>query len=135
MAAISFGMFYGIKKDVAANPQTNLADGNSNKTNANSPQFVELNGTPKPTEIPKITPKPTVTTTANYFQVVQTSDGFTSIRATPSSKSAELGKLNVGTKIQCQNIVNGEKIGSSSGWRYCPSVGGYIFSKLLTPTS
>ncbi|MBC7795867.1 MAG: hypothetical protein H7Z37_03230, partial [Pyrinomonadaceae bacterium] len=52
VAAISFGMFYGIKKDVAANPQTNLFDGNSDKTNAastkvdNSQQSVELKGTP-----------------------------------------------------------------------------------------
>lgn len=134
VAAIFFGVNYSVKKDVAANPQTNLVNGNSNKTNANSPQSVEINGTQKPSEIPKIAPKPTATTTADYFQVVSTSDGFTSIRATPSSKSAELGKLNAGTKIQCQNVVTGEKIGSSSGWRYCPSVGGYVFSKLLTQT-
>lgn len=68
------------------------------------------------------------------FEILNTSDGFTSVRAAPTTKSAEIGRLYPGTRIACESIVKGESLRRTDEWRYCPSVGGYIHSKLLILT-
>jgi serine/threonine-protein kinase len=67
------------------------------------------------------------------FEITRTADAFTSVRAAPTTKSAERGRLYPGTKITCQSTVKGERLFETDEWRYCPSVGGYIHSKLLRP--
>jgi hypothetical protein len=89
----------------------------------------------------RVTPKtvPTVPFTTEekvrYFRVAQTSDGFTSVRAAATTRSAEKGRLFPGTRISCESRVKGEQLGDTNDWHYCPSVGGYVYSKLLVPES
>ena len=65
------------------------------------------------------------------FEVIRTQDGFVSVRAAPSTTSPEKARLYAGTRIACQDIVKGERLWESSDWRYCPTVDGFIHSKLL----
>lgn len=67
------------------------------------------------------------------FETIPTQDGFTSVRQAPSTKSAENRRLPAGTRVTCQAVVKGEPLWGSSDWRHCPSVDGYIHSKLLIP--
>lgn len=71
-------------------------------------------------------------TQTGHFEIIQTSDGYTSVRAAPTTQSAELGRLYPGTRITCLSTVKGERVKKTDDWRYCPSVGGYIYSNLLT---
>ena len=65
------------------------------------------------------------------FEILNTSDGFTSVRAAPTTKSAEMRRLYPRTMISCEDVVEGERLWGKKDWRYCPAVGGYIHSKLL----
>jgi hypothetical protein len=70
------------------------------------------------------------TQAANY-EIIRTSDGFTSVRSIPTTKSSEVGRLYPGTKIACQATVKGETLWGVDEWRHCPNAGGYIHSRLL----
>lgn len=74
---------------------------------------------------------PSVAPKANKFKVINTSDGFTTVRASPKTSSAAKGTLYPGTEVVCESVAHGEKFDGSTAWRYCPAVGGYIHSKLL----
>lgn len=87
----------------------------------------ELHGTPK--ALPSVSV--VVEGNEQYFRIIQTSDGFTSVRAAPTTKSAEKGRLFPGTRISCESTVKGERVSGTDSWHYCPSVGGYVYSKLL----
>jgi serine/threonine protein kinase len=82
--------------------------------------------------------KPETTTSlqpnnTEYYKVIPTQDGYTSVREAPTTKSAEKGRLSAGTVVPCRTVVKGEYIWGSSDWRYCPDVDGYIHCKLLIP--
>ena len=85
---------------------------------------------PTPTAPP---PQVAGAVTSEQFETVATQDGFTSVRQTPSTKSAEKRKLAPGTRVACEAVVKGELLWGTSDWRYCPGVEGYIHSKLLIP--
>ena len=70
---------------------------------------------------------------SEHFEAVPTQDGFTAVRQAPSTKSAEKRRLAPGTGVTCHAVVKGELLWGSSDWRYCPSVEGYIHSKLQIP--
>jgi hypothetical protein len=64
------------------------------------------------------------------YQVIQTHDGFVTVRAEPTTSSASQARLNPGTIVDCIDIIMGETIAGSSEWAYCPEAGGYIFLDL-----
>lgn len=82
---------------------------------------------------PKLSTTQVAGVSSEQFEAVPTQDGFTSVRQAPSTKSAEKRRLSPGTGVTCQAVVKGELLWGSSDWRYCPSVEGYIHSKLLIP--
>jgi serine/threonine protein kinase len=65
------------------------------------------------------------------FQIINTHDGFTSVRSAPTTKSVEVRRLYPGARITCLDMVKGESLWKTEDWRYCPTAGGYIHSKLL----
>jgi hypothetical protein len=67
------------------------------------------------------------------YQVIQTQDGFVTVRAEPTTSSASQARLDPGTIVDCTDIIMGETIAGSSEWTYCPEAGGYIFLDLLIP--
>jgi hypothetical protein len=67
------------------------------------------------------------------YQVIQTQDGFVTVRAEPTTSSASQARLDPGTIVDCTDIIMGETIAGSSEWAYCPEAGGYIFLDLLIP--
>lgn len=68
------------------------------------------------------------------YTVTQTDDGFVAVRARPTTNSAQVRRLNGGTRIVCDAPVRGQSPSQESQWRHCPEVGGYVYATLLTPS-
>ena len=85
----------------------------------------------KPPDPAKVSTQASVA--AEDFETITTQDGFVSVREAPSGGSAEKRRLRPGTAVTCQGLVKGQAVWDSVDWRYCPSVDGYIHSKLLIP--
>lgn len=72
---------------------------------------------------------------AQRFRIIDTSDGFVSVRAEPTTASAEVTRLMPGTELVCSWLVAGQAIDGTTQWAFCPEVGGYIFGPLLQPVA
>ena len=136
-----FIVYQRIKEKPIANEQTKVTPEPRRSVSIPVSPTPNLKSAPSTNTESRVTPKtvPTMPFTTDekvrYFRVTQTSDGFTSVRAAATTKSAEKGRLFPGTRISCETVVKGEQLGSTNDWHYCPSVGGYVYSKLLVPES
>ncbi|HEX8265063.1 MAG TPA: hypothetical protein VF596_06525 [Pyrinomonadaceae bacterium] len=140
-SAAVFVVYQRIKEKPNANEQTKGTPEPRRSVSIPISPTPTLKSTPLTNTESRATPKtvPTMPFTieekARNFRVAQTSDGFTSVRAAATTKSAEKGRLFPGTRISCESVVKGEQLGDTNDWHYCPSVGGYVYSKLLVPES
>jgi hypothetical protein len=104
------------------------------QTAASVPTVEPAPSTPPATISDSPSAAPTIGTGARAYRVNQTADGFVSVRDQPSTQGREVRRLTAGTVIACEGLVTGERLDGVDQWVNCPSMGGYIFEELLTPT-